>query len=347
MPESSKALIRRFFDFCIKLNNFTKSNHFLKYYDFVVKITNGRSSSNTDYFLPISRFIDYNQMSNFAKSAVFYDIGAFMSGRSSTIYVRKTDDNNDLEMTLAELKGLIQVCSTLTPTITFNINTRLLIYNVDLTVLKKSNVNLMATRMDFVDCNICDCTNICRPTISSPSSTQPQVCFANCTFENGWSSSYRSTNCRFEYDSNTSHPVDFSILSDMNVRKCAVYFNSKPSAQVLWSTLPRNKSDSIDINFRGTDHSVAVMINELISAMKKNNINVEISISRPVDGPINLVSLLALETPLAMLDPRPSQLTNAMDIFKKYFFADYSSPLDCMMDFQEELIEMGLSQYAK
>ena len=104
-------------------------------------------------------------------------------------------------------------------------------------------------------------------------------------------------------------------------------------------------SDSIDINFGGTDHSVAVMINELISAMKKNNINVEISISRPVDGPINLVSLMALDTPLAILDPMPSPLTNAMDIFQKHYF--HTSPLNGIIDFQEELIEMGLSKYAK
>lgn len=360
MPESNEAIIRKFFDFCIRLHNFSQSNSLLKSCDFGIKVNGGKS---TEMFYSITRFLDYAAVPYIARSTAAVAIDDFMAGDYSTIYVSKTDDNygdddedasfekadnnDDLEITLAELKGLIQVCSTLTPIITFSINARLLIYGVDLTVLKKSNVNLMATYMDFVDCNICECTNIRRPIISSPSMKQPRVCFSNCTFENGWSSSYRSTNCQFEYDSDTSHPVDFSILSDMNVRKCAVYFNSKPSAPVLWSTLPRNKSDSIDINFRGTDHSVAVMINELISAMKKNNINVEINISRPVDGPINLVSLMALDTPLAILDPRPSPLTNAMDIFKKHYVTNHISPINGMIDFQEELIDAGLSQYAK
>lgn len=366
MPESNEAIIRKFFDFCIRLHNFSQSNSLLKSCDFGIKVNGGKS---TEMFYSITRFIDYAAVPYIARSTAAVAIDDFMAGDYSTIYVSKTDDNddndnnydddifekadnnNDLEMTLAELKGLIQVCSTLTHIITFNINARLLIYNVDLTMLKKSNVNLMATRMDFVDCNICDCTNIRRPIISSSSLTQPQVCFANCSFENGWISSFRATKCRFEYNSDTSHPIDLSMMSEMNVRYCEVFFIDKLKVRVLWSTIPRNTSDPINMNFRGTDPSVAVMINELISTMKNNNVNVEISISRPVDGPINLVSLLSLDVPLAILDPRPSPLTDAMDIFKKYYFTDYSSvpiaPINGMMVFQEELIEMGLSKYAK
>lgn len=362
MPESNEAIIRKFFDFCIRLHNFSQSNSLLKNCDFGIKVNAGKT---TETFFSITRFIDYTAIPYIARSTTATAIDEFMVGDYSTLYVTKIDEdeksydndyddhdfekanNDDLEMTNDELTGLIRVCSTLTPIITFSINGRLLMYDIDLTVLKKSNVNLMATRIDFVDCNICGCTNIRQPIISSPSLQQPIVCFSNCTFEKGWNSSYRTVNYRFEYDANTAHPVDFSMLSDMNVRRCAIYFNAKPSAQVLWSTLPSNDSDPIDINFRSTDRSVAVMINELISAMKKNNINVEINIARPVDGPINLVSLLALNTPLGILDLRPSQLTDAMEIFKKYFFTNYSSPLDSILDFQEELIEMGLSRYAK
>ncbi len=358
MPESNEAIVRRFFDFCIKLNNFTKSNHFLKQYKFLVKITNGKSSSNTDYFLPISRFIDYNQMFNFAKSAVFYDIGAFISGQSSTVFLQRTHDEYDeddgveynentiseyqLELTSVEIEGIIKACSSLMHTVTFKNNAPLCLYSIDISLLSKSNVALSAESVEYSDCNICKCHNI----ISYNDDTRRDMrTFCNCTFEKGWSSYFNTTRCTFVYDSDAKAPVDFSFFLELAGKDYSVDFDGKPKVPVLWSTLPYNSLGMISIRFRGNNQGLAGMINDLIAALTKRSINLGITINDPIDGPINLVTLLAHDYTLYLKNKKSSPLQKAVDLFAEYYVMGATT--ESVLEFQDKLFETGLSQYAR
>ena len=92
MPESNEAIIRKFFDFCIRLHNFSQSNSLLKSCDFGIKVNRGKS---TEMFYSITRFIDYAAVPYIARSTAAVAIDDFMAGDYSTIYVSKTDDNYD------------------------------------------------------------------------------------------------------------------------------------------------------------------------------------------------------------------------------------------------------------
>lgn len=353
MPESNEAIIQTFFDLCDKLTAFAKSSFTLRNCRFYIKINRETSSQ---FFLPIADVLNYKRNPYIQQSSVTTAIEDFMAGTYSLIHVRNIDEDLDadeesnnadreIEMTQEDIDGLIGVCSSLFHTVSFYVTTKVIMYNININRLNKSNVNLIVDDIDFNACNICKSDNI----NSISSFVTPIRTFLNCTFDKGWSVGYTYCHVNLIYDDDTNGSVNFSALAELDPIRYSIMFCGKPSGPVLWSSLPKNTRDEISIYFKGADNSFAGMINELSRAIVNNNLCVGINLSEPIEGQLNLLSLLMSKTPLTITkNSGTSQLQTALNIFYKYFVStDVTNATENVLDCQEDLIEMGLSKYAR
>lgn len=216
-------------------------------------------------------------------------------------------------------------------------------------IIDGSNVFLECMFARFFNATVMASKNITIQWFNHPNMQDDIVTFSNCTFKPGWSKLLKSSNrVRFL----VGPEANFSELREIPNHRIELWFQQHGDT-VLWNTLPTNLSNSLDIEFFNTKDFRAVIVNDLLERLKTSSLQrLSITTGGKLVGTINMVKLVTIVgstlTARMFNFRRPSEfgmdVRLAITMWEKNHGIQSSSDI---LEYQEELIDAGLSKYAK